>query len=449
MANPYKTHWYNRQISHWLQKSPNRADGSIITPECIHLAPEEGHAPSTKPPVRIFLGTEPGQYRATRVFIWSVMQVRDPARAYEIHLMSNLAGIDRNGWKTGFTNYRYAIPHLAGNAGRAIYNDVDQIYLSDPALLFDMEMGGKGILAICEKENSVMLIDCALMGPLWTLGDVKAGHKHAHFKGVMMDKDLLGHMPGPWNSRDSEFPLDQVNCLHYTTLHTQPWKPFPDQLRYNSNPLGQVWHDLEHHADEAGYLIFTREAPSDEAKSQVELHARGSLDAVDNWCIAKLNASISSLISKTASKTLVDYRLGGHRPPRETDEQYHHPAWPSVNVHVHARGHPLLNEFGDVDCDGVISKNLLDHLTPFDVPWVLEEIFANSRQFVYVAVSCCPDETSQGQKTVEPPHWWHQQLALAARRYPDILWGLACEVPSALTKKSWVFFDTTSPSPLD
>jgi hypothetical protein len=173
--NPYKTHWYNRRMSYWIDKDPGRDSGDMKEMEVIRLDPVPDVTPSEKPPVRIFLGTEPGQYRATRVFVWSVMQVRDPARCYEIHLMSNVAGVPRVGWKTGFTNYRYAIPHWAGNAGRAIYNDVDQIYLTDPARLFDMEMDGKGVLAISLKENSVMLIDCDRMGPLWTLGDVKAG----------------------------------------------------------------------------------------------------------------------------------------------------------------------------------------------------------------------------------------------------------------------------------
>ena len=100
-----------------------------------------GLARSAKPPVRIFVGTEPAQYRAERVFLWSVEQARDPSRVYEIYLMADLVGFDRRRWLTGFTNYRFAIPHFADGHGRAIYNDVDQIYLCDPAELFDMDMG--------------------------------------------------------------------------------------------------------------------------------------------------------------------------------------------------------------------------------------------------------------------------------------------------------------------
>jgi hypothetical protein len=105
---------------------------------------EPGVTPSSKPPVRMFMGTQPRQHRAERVWIWSVLQVRDPSRVYEIYLMKDMVGFDRRLWLTGFTNYRFCIPEWAGKTGRAIYNDVDQIYLSDPAELFDTDMQDHG-----------------------------------------------------------------------------------------------------------------------------------------------------------------------------------------------------------------------------------------------------------------------------------------------------------------
>ncbi|MGN6719598.1 MAG: ELM1/GtrOC1 family putative glycosyltransferase, partial [Candidatus Binatia bacterium] len=83
------------------------------------LGVRQGVAPSPKPPVRIFLGTEPAQYRAERVFFWSIERVRDPSRIYEIYLMKDLVGFDRTRWLTGFTNYRLAIPDFAGGYGKA------------------------------------------------------------------------------------------------------------------------------------------------------------------------------------------------------------------------------------------------------------------------------------------------------------------------------------------
>ncbi|MEM8791725.1 MAG: class I SAM-dependent methyltransferase [Pseudomonadota bacterium] len=471
MANPYKTHWHNRRAAHWLRKAPERAAGTRAAPECIVLEAEGQD--SRKPAVRIFLGTEPGQYRATRTFIWSVMKVRDSSRRYEIYLMCDLAGIDREGWKTGFTNYRYAIPHLAGGTGRAIYNDVDQIYLSDPALLFDKEMNGKGVLAIDQKENSVMLIDCDIMGARWTLEDVQAGEKHAHFKGIVADNDLFAPMPGTWNSRDGEYPIEETDCLHYTTLHTQPWKPFPDLLRYDDNPHGGVWHKLEREADAAGYLMFTRDAPSAESRELISLyeqmHEGGAEAAKANpdvpnpflgWSLSKHTGAIRSLIDESGSKHLLDYGAGkaaSYTVPAGADPAgavRAHAEWPGVSVHCYDPGHPPFSTLEDGPFDGVISTDVVEHLAPFDVAWTLDEMFARARRFVYVVAACYPAKKvlpngRNAHSVIEPPYWWHQQMALTARRYPDVDWRLVCETRGPLGAKVRNVISKDQPSPLD
>ena len=105
-----------RRIKDRIFPDPGRLPTAGVRdlPQKIVLAPRPGLEPSTKPPVRIYLGTEPGQYRAERVFVWSVEKVRDPSRTYEIHLMKDVRGYDRRWWLTGFTNYRFAIANWAG-----------------------------------------------------------------------------------------------------------------------------------------------------------------------------------------------------------------------------------------------------------------------------------------------------------------------------------------------
>ncbi|MCZ6581010.1 MAG: hypothetical protein O6840_05225, partial [Nitrospirae bacterium] len=98
IANPYKTHWYHRKLPYWFRKDRDRPEGTRSRPEVVRLDIEPGTKPNGKPPVRIFLGTESVQYRAERIFVWSVKKVRDPARLYEIYLLNNLKGIDRTGW---------------------------------------------------------------------------------------------------------------------------------------------------------------------------------------------------------------------------------------------------------------------------------------------------------------------------------------------------------------
>jgi hypothetical protein len=226
----FKTRWYHRTPRYWLHKDVERPEGVRDAPEMLRLDVAKGAKSVDKPPVRIFLGTEVGQYRAERVFVWSVIKARDPARVYEIYFMKSLRGYDRTGWKTGFTNYRYGIPAMAGGKGRAIYNDVDQIYLADPGEMFDLDMAGAGVLCITERETSVLLIDCEKMIRFWTLADAQGGKKHSHFRDVVHDNGLWGRLPGEWNARDEEYSADKSKCFHFTTLQTQPWQPFPRRL---------------------------------------------------------------------------------------------------------------------------------------------------------------------------------------------------------------------------
>ena len=183
--------------------------GPPLRTDTIALPVRAGHAPSPKPPVRIFLGTEDGQWRAERVFVYSIERVRDPARVYEIHVLRDLPGFDRRGWRTGFTNYRFGIPELAGRHGRAIYNDVDQIYLADPGLLFDLDMGPHGYLAISPEDTSVMLIDCARMAPVWNLGEARRTDKDTLTRRAASTPERWGALAPGWNARDQEYVAGQ------------------------------------------------------------------------------------------------------------------------------------------------------------------------------------------------------------------------------------------------
>ena len=66
----FKTKSQHRKLSAVLRPTPRRPDGHRQRPVLIRLDPEPGVEPSAKPPVRIFIGTEPAQYRAERVLVW-------------------------------------------------------------------------------------------------------------------------------------------------------------------------------------------------------------------------------------------------------------------------------------------------------------------------------------------------------------------------------------------
>ena len=458
----FKTKYYHKRIGHLLRLDRDRPPGLRDEPELLVLDVEPGVDPSPKPPVRIFLGTEPAQHRAERIFVWSIMQVRDPARRYEIYFMKDLKGFDRARWKTGFTNYRYAIPALAGKQGRAIYNDVDQIYLTDPAELFDMEMNGCGQLCITERETAVMLLDCERMATIWDRGDAERSEKHKFFRArVHAVEGMWGLLPGVWNARDHEYEPGVSKLLHYTTLQTQPWQPFPKVLRYKENPNGKVWFDMEKAADAAGFTLFTEDRPSARYRKIVEMyrtmHEQGwtqagwsAAETFDGKSLERHIEPIAGLIRETGTKTLLDYGAGKGKfyepyPGEAADSRFKSmKSWGDTKVTCYDPGYaPYAGPLEDA-YDGVICTDVLEHITEEDIPWVLDKLFRHARHFVYAVAACYPARKAlpDGQNahcTVLPAEWWREQMEAASRRNPGVKWQLCARVRGRLGKTDRVF----------
>jgi len=458
----FKTKYYHKRIGHLLRLERGRIAGTRDEPELVAIDPDPGVAASEKPPVRIYLGTEPAQHRAERIFVWSVLQHRDPARRYEIYLMKDLKGFDRDRWKTGFTNYRYAIPDLAGQTGRAIYNDVDQIYLTDPAELFDIDMKGAGQLCITERETAVMLLDCEKMAKIWHREDAESSERHKFFRAkVQSIEGMWGRLPGVWNSRDHEYEPGVSKLLHYTTLQTQPWRPFPKVLKYRENPNGDVWFDMEKAADKAGFNLFTEDNPSPRYRKLVALyqsmHDEGWSQA--NWSAEEtfngksLNRHIqpiAALIRDSGATTLLDYGSGKakfYAPyPGDVPESRFKSLkeWGNTRVTCYDPGYQPFAGPLEPAYDGVICTDVLEHITEEDIPWVLDKLFRHARHFVYAVAACYParKQLPDGQNahcTVQPPAWWREQMEAAARRNPGVSWQLCARVKGPIGKSDRVF----------
>ncbi|HET6468124.1 MAG TPA: ELM1/GtrOC1 family putative glycosyltransferase [Geminicoccaceae bacterium] len=368
-------------------------------PDRVVLGLRAGTAPSTAPPVRIFLGTEEAQYRAERVFFYSIERVRDPSRTYEIHLMKNLAGFDRKGWRTGFTNYRFAIPDFAGRTGKAIYNDVDQIYLADPAELFDLDMDGHGYLAISAKDTSVMLIDCARMAPIWNREAASTGGKHALTNQPAATPGLWGRLDGHWNARDQEYREGLTKCLHYTALHQQPWQPFPGDYSYHANPLAYIWHDLERAADGEGYQVFRADAPSPAFARIVQ--GDGAKPAA-----RPLPAAALELLGALGVQGALAVTVRGDAPPL-----------PGIETAMLDLAHGAERLPGE-RAEAAVAVGVLDHVPPADLGWLLDGLFAAAGKALVATVgAAAPDGLGS-------PEWWRRRVAEAAARHPGVSWHL-------------------------
>lgn len=376
-------------------------------PDCVVLGVREGVTPSPKPPVRIFLGTEEGQYRAERIFVWSIEKVRDPSRVYEIHLMKNVTGFDRRGWRTGFTCYRFAIPDFAGRQGKAIYNDVDQIYLADPALLFDLEPGTHGYLAIDARDTSVMLIDCQKMLPWWNRAAAsKRGAKGPLTSGPAKVPGLWGRLDPHWNARDQEYVEGRTKCLHYTLLHQQPWEPFPEVYSYHENPLAHIWYELEREANAAGFELFTRDEPSPGFTSilgsnqphEPEQPTQGRL----------LSPPAARLIAGAGARRILLTGIDG-----VLEAELDQPA--ALTRHDFARAHGRLPE---ERFDAVLAAGIFERVPGADANWVLRELFEAAERALILRIRTSADVG------VGSAEWWRRRIELIAAQYPQVSWQL-------------------------
>jgi len=380
------------------------ADSQSGHPPCLVL-PALTQPETPRPPVRVFVGTEPAQIRAQRIFCYAIERVRDVSREYRIYLMKNLSGFARAQWRTGFTTYRYAVPEFAGCQGRAIYNDVGQLYLEDPALLFDLPMQAHGYLAISPRDTSVMLIDCARMAPWWNLARAQTLAKEALGQ-LPAEEELWGALDNSWNTRDSEYAHVPANLLHYSALHLQPWQPWPDVYSYHPHPLGDLWLELERAADREGYGPFNTHTPSPWfAAALSALDARTALDG-----------HLSPEADRLAQRLAIAH-LGWCRPSswRSAPAPLHAAkitAWsPSPAAPVPTRAY-----------DGIAVTGVLEHLPVEDVPWLLENLAHAARRLLYVAITL--PATRDTPPTVRNPYWWRRQLRIATQRDPQLAWHL-------------------------
>jgi mitochondrial fission protein ELM1 len=337
-------------------------------PERVVLPRRPGTRHAAGGLVRIYVGSEAAHWRAERVFVWSIERVRNPARDYEITWLRNLPGFERGGWTTGFTNYRFAVPQLCGARGRAIYNDVDQIYRCDPGLLLDEDLGGAGWKSIAPNDPSVMLLDCARMAEVWTLERAQRERKQ---RLIARAQALHAPLDPRWNVRDGERSHGEARVLHFTTLHTQPWRPFPERFVYQTSAAADVWHALERSADEAGFEMYTRERPS---------------IAYRRWRAGR----------PEPNALLGDDAVALYDPP--------------------APGAPAAMRAETQQADAALAD-----LPQQDLGWVLEDLFARARHEVRVRIPW--DGSRQSAER------WSERIARTGRRHPKVHWQLALESP--------------------
>jgi len=343
--------------------------------------------------------------------------------------MKELLGFDRRRWLTGFTNYRFAIPELAGNCGRAIYNDVDQIYLADPGELFDHDLNDHGFLSIAQNDSSVMIMDCTKMAKVWSLEAAKFEKKNKLLQRALDVPNLWGQLEPEWNARDEEYRPGYSKVLHYTALHTQPWHPFPKQFVYQNSPEGDVWIKLEEQANQAGYELFSRTRPSSQFKELIAQSAlRQTIFPAGSPLIQNVQdvLGLDEHISILEAKTCLWCHLGqvddiSQNNDRKVSEQK--PL--AITPYDLCRQTP--DSLPTQTFDIVYSAGALQSIPDEDIPWVLDEMFSLANSLVFVQIQADEPGTLMSGKPHSPGmqrnfEWWVSHFHTTSRRHPKIHW---------------------------
>jgi hypothetical protein len=143
---------------------------------------------------------------------------------------------------------------------------------------------------------------------------------------------------------------------------------------------------------------------------------------------------IKRLIQQTAAQSILDYGSGkGHQYSLRRILDVHtgidHPDiksyWGVNEIRCFDPGYPPFSELPSGVFDGVVCTDVLEHCPEEDIGWILEELFAFARKFVFANIACFPARKllpsgGNAHCTVKPVKWWEEEIGRAARTKPDL-----------------------------
>jgi hypothetical protein len=246
-------------------------------------------------PIRIFIGVSGNDEDLEFASVLAYSLETHASRPLDIHWMrlsrdpksfwfSNpqvRQGWRTDHWATPFSALRWGIPAFCKFEGKAIYCDIDMIFMADIAELWDQEVPqGYGMLARPEAP-CVTLYDCATMKRI--LPSVEAiKYKPGFYREIRNSIKPITKPPrnGNWNCLDmrrvaggeyaSVFDPD-IKVLHFTEIPTQPhlkyalprlakegrkhwYTKLPPRTHHRKDAL-ELFDDLLTKAQHAGYTL--------------------------------------------------------------------------------------------------------------------------------------------------------------------------------------------------
>jgi len=81
--------------------------------------------------------------------------------------------------------------------------------------------------------------------------------------------------------------------------------------------------------------------------------------------------------------------------------------------------------------DLVVSTDVLEHCSEADLPWIIDELFAYARKYVFANVACYPARKllpngENAHCTIRDTRWWDDLFSGIAARYPGVDYQVVC-----------------------
>lgn len=137
-------------------------------------------------------------------------------------------GWNSKNWSTPFSGFRYGIAEYCDFEGKAIYQDDDQLWLTDPKELWDIEINDPNIMTGKKLPNGeirhcVSLIDCEKYGRVVPPASRRKALEYncEVFKQITFPHTQV--IDGNFNNFDGEDQkLEDIKILHLTDMSSNP-----------------------------------------------------------------------------------------------------------------------------------------------------------------------------------------------------------------------------------